>query len=138
MLPRRKKGKLDDNKSPSHVSIYDKRDDFTFRIVNFQYVEDSTEHPHQTRLRVVPHFSSGIVERAFSLPAACRLFLRGVIFTRARVSLAPLSLRKNKGLLLVYTKPAYGVYLSQLVRYVYKSGQLVEVLSRLPVIEDKE
>ena len=34
------------------------------------------------RLRVVPHFSSGIVE------AACRLFSRGVIFTRARVSLA--------------------------------------------------
>ena len=61
VLPRRKEGKLGDNKSPSHVSIYDKRDDFAFRIVNFQHVEDSTEHPHQTRLRVVPHFSSGIV-----------------------------------------------------------------------------
>ena len=34
--------------------------------------------------------------------AACRLFLRGVIFTRARVSLALLSLRKNGGLLVVY------------------------------------
>ena len=33
----------------------------------------------------------------FSLPAACRLFSRGVIFTRARVSLALLSLRKNGG-----------------------------------------
>ena len=37
----------------------------------------------------------------FSLPAACRLFSRGVIFTRARVSLALLSLRKNGGLLVV-------------------------------------
>ena len=77
--------------------------------------------PYKDRLRVVPHFSSGIVERAkrerawkspharkgdtrrgerkiFSLPAACRLFL---IFTRARVSLALLSLRKNGGLLVV-------------------------------------
>ena len=35
----------------------------------------------------------------FSLPATCRLFSRGVIFTRARVSLALLSLRKNGGLL---------------------------------------
>ena len=71
------------------------------------------------RLRVVPHISSGIVERAkrehawkspharkgdtfFSLPAACRLFSRGVIFTPARVSIALLSLRKNGGLLVVY------------------------------------
>ena len=37
----------------------------------------------------------------FSLPAACRLFSRGVIFTRARVSLALLSLTKNGGLLVV-------------------------------------
>ena len=41
-------------------------------------------------------------EKNFSLPAACRLFLRGVIFMRARVSLALLSLRKNEGLLVVY------------------------------------
>ena len=40
----------------------------------------------------------------FSLPAACRLFSRGVIFTRARVSLALLSLRKNGGLLVVYNR----------------------------------
>ena len=46
------------------------------------------------RPRVVPHFSSGIVERAKRS--------RGVIFTRARVSLALLSLRKNEGLLVVY------------------------------------
>ena len=68
------------------------------------------------RLRVVPHFSSGIVERAKSerawkspharkcdtRPAARRLFSRGMIFTRARVSLALLSLRENGGLLVVY------------------------------------
>ena len=61
-----------------------------------------------------PHFSSGIVERAKRERAwksplrekatrggerekwgACRLFSRGVIFTRARVLLALLSLRKN-------------------------------------------
>ena len=33
-------------------------------------------------------------EKIFSLPAACRLFSRGVIFTRARVSPALLSLTK--------------------------------------------
>ena len=79
------------------------------------------------RLRVFPHFSSGILERAkrerawkspharkgdtrrgerkmrdpsfshflfFSLPAACPLFSRGVIFTPASVSLAVLSEEK--------------------------------------------
>ena len=35
-------------------------------------------------------------------PAASRLFSRGVIFTRARISLALLFLRKNGGLLVVY------------------------------------
>ena len=54
------------------------------------------------RLRVVPHFSSGIVEwakreREWKSPHACRLFSRGVIFTSARVSLALLSQRKNGG-----------------------------------------
>ena len=68
----------------------------------------------QNRLRVVPHFPSGIVERAKRERAwitprekrrhACRLFSRGVIFTPARVSLALLSLRKNGGLLVVYVK----------------------------------
>ena len=37
----------------------------------------------------------------FSLPAACRLFSRGVIFTRPCVSLALLSLKKNGALLVV-------------------------------------
>ena len=72
------------------------------------------------RLRVVPHFSSGMVGRAkrerawkspharkgdtrhFSLsPPRVAFFSRGVIFTRACVSLALLSLRKNGGLLVV-------------------------------------
>ena len=71
-------------------------------------------------LRVVPHFSSGIVERAkregawkspharkarrgiFLSPRRVSPFSRGVIFTRARVSLALLSPRKNGGLLVVY------------------------------------
>ena len=101
-----------------------------------------------SRLRVVPHCSSGIVERAkreraWKLAcvaadpctrqnhlyspkvlkrlqrrqvkitprekrrqAPCHLFSRGVIFTRALVQLALLSLRKNGGLLVVYCHPA--------------------------------
>ena len=72
-----------------------------------------------SRLRVVPHFSSGIVERTKRERAwkstharkgdtwrgerkKCRLFSRGVTFTRARVSLALLSLGKNGGLLVAY------------------------------------
>ena len=64
------------------------------------------------RLRVVPRFSSGTVERAkrkraWKSPHARKgdtqrgesLFSRAVIFTRARVSLALLSPRKNEGLL---------------------------------------
>ena len=47
------------------------------------------------RLRVVPHLSS------HGAPAG-RLFSRGAIFTRARVSLALLSLRKNGGLIVFY------------------------------------
>ena len=55
------------------------------------------------RLRVVPHFSSGIVERtkrerAWKSPHARKGDTqRGAIFTRSRVSLALLSLRKNGG-----------------------------------------
>ena len=61
----------------------------------------------ENRLRVVPHFSAGIIqrakrERALKSPhAACRLFSCRVILTRARVSLALLSVRKNWGLLVV-------------------------------------
>ena len=66
-----------------------------------------------SRLRVVSHFSSGILERA-EPPSrvqitphekgetrAVGLFSRGVIFTRARLSLALLSLRTNEGKLVV-------------------------------------
>ena len=80
---------------------------------------------YSARLQVVPHFSSGIVERAkckrvkitprdkrqhltgrgknegpsfFSLPVGCYLFLHGMIFMRAYVLLALLSLSKSKGL----------------------------------------
>ena len=60
------------------------------------------------RLRVVPYFSSGIVERAkreraWKSPHARRVaFSRGLIFTRAHVSLVLLCLRKNGGLLVGY------------------------------------
>ena len=84
------------------------------------------------RLRVVPHFSSGIVERAkreraWKLTHArkgdtrkgerkmCRLFLRGLIFTRVLLGL--LSLRKNGGLLVVYACCAKKVYSSNYGMY---------------------
>ena len=86
------------------------------------------------RLRVVPHFSSGIVERAkreraWKLTHArkgdtrkgerkmCRLFLRGLIFTRVLLGL--LSLRKNGGLLVVYACCAKKVYSSN---YMYSGS----------------
>ena len=71
---------------------------------------DSHFHPG---LRVVPNFSSGIVERAKRERALKSPYTRkgdmrrGVILTLARVSLALLSLRKNGGLLLVYFHPVY-------------------------------
>ena len=47
--------------------------------------------------------AAGREKNGFSLPpSACRLFSRGVIFTRTHVSLALVSLRKNGGLLVVY------------------------------------
>ena len=79
-------------------------------------VNKAQHSPKISRL-VVPHFSSGIVERAkreraWKSPHARKgdtrrgerkmIFSRGMIFTRARVSLALLSLRKNGGLLVVY------------------------------------
>ena len=61
----------------------------------------STRENHPTREKAT---RGGEREKSFfSLPVACRLFSRGVIFTRARVSLALLSLRKNGGLLVVQT-----------------------------------
>ena len=75
---------------------------------SYQSIKTYLATRFHSRLRVVPHFSSGIVERAKlkrawkSPHAAFRLFSRGVIFTRTRVSLALVSLRKNGGLLVVY------------------------------------
>ena len=59
------------------------------------------------RLRVVPHFSSEIVEllnasERENHPTREKATRGGVIITRARVSHALLSLRKNGGLLVVY------------------------------------
>ena len=62
----------------------------------------------QDRLRVVPHFSSGIVERAKRESGEnhptreSRFFSLGVILTRACISLDLLSLRTSGGLLVVY------------------------------------
>ena len=89
---------------------------FSLSKFNFQWWS-------RNRLRVVPHFSSGIVERAkrkrawksalarkgdtrreegkIVSPRRVSPFLAWVIFTRDRVSLALLSLRKNGGILVV-------------------------------------
>ena len=76
-----------------------------------KFLYDSCTLRLESRLRVVPHFLSGIVERAkreraWKSPHArkarrSRLFSHGVIFTRARVSLSLLSLRTYGGLLVV-------------------------------------
>ena len=67
-----------------------------------RYRQISMEEPNRVlRSRPTHQFKSlGFVcsPSFFSLPTGCRLFSRGVIFTRARVSLALLSLRKNEGL----------------------------------------
>ena len=54
-------------------------------------------HPTREKAR------RGLFSRGVIFKAASRLFSRGVIFTRARVSLALLFLRKNGGLLVVYS-----------------------------------
>ena len=66
--------------------------------LDVQCLFQSKQRLQNCRLWVVPHFSSGVVERAKITPREKK---RGVIFTRARVSLALLSLRKNGGLLVV-------------------------------------
>ena len=74
------------------------------------------------RLRVVPHFSSRdsrasetrarvkITPREKRRHAACRLFSRGVIFTRARVSLALLSLEEKWGTTRSLGSPRHVLY----------------------------
>ena len=58
------------------------------------FLRDSRASETRARVKITP--------REKSRHAACRLFSIGVIFTRARVSLALLSLRKNGGLLIAY------------------------------------
>ena len=71
---------------------------FFFKFVNAMLVTN-------IRLRVVPHFSSGTVERAWKSPHARQGDMRRVTFSRVgwfSRTLALLSLRKNGGLLVVY------------------------------------
>ena len=76
------------------------------------------------RLRVVPHFSSGIVGRAKRVKKATRVspFLAWDDFhsrsRRARVLLALLSLRKNGGLLVVYVGPNRSLVLTTAVHSI--------------------
>ena len=59
-----------------------------FLVPHFIFLRDSRASETRARVKITPR-------------AACRLFSCGVIFTRARVSLALLSLRKNGGLIVV-------------------------------------
>ena len=63
------------------------------RSICFWFLRDS--RASETRAR------EKITSREKRRHAACHLFSRGVIFTRARVSLTLLSLRKNGGLVVV-------------------------------------
>ena len=62
----------------------------------------------------------------FSLPAECRLFSRGVIFMRARVSLALLTLKKNGGLLVVYVKCQPSITFLYVPRALIKIDRLID------------
>ena len=65
-------------------------------------------------------------EKNVSLPAACRLFTRGVIFTRARVSLALLSLRKNGGLLVVYSSTeTWKIFTNKLCQFFFAKADIL-------------
>ena len=73
------------------------------RVVPHFFLRDSRASETRARVKITPRkkrrHAAGREKNEgpsfFSLLAACRLFSRGVIFTRARVSLALLSLRKN-------------------------------------------
>ena len=84
-----------------HAAFLTDVDRFSWKTQSEFYVVRAMHKFKAWALSVVPHFSlSG---------AACRLFSRGVIFTRVRVSLALLSLRKNGGLLVVYRLVEYSL-----------------------------
>ena len=63
------------------------------RSICFRFLRDSRASETRAREKITSREKKRLV--------ACRLFSRGVIFTRARVSLALLSLRKNGGLVVV-------------------------------------
>ena len=73
---------------------------------DFENKYQFVSHTHESKnilsknMYLASHVVQFITEQSVDY-AACRLFPRGVIFTRARVSLALLSLRKNGGLLVV-------------------------------------
>ena len=78
-----------------------------FLTIFFEIEVNSRARETRARVKITPrekrrHAAGREKKSFFSLLAACRLFSRGVIFTRARVSLALLSLRTNGGLLVVY------------------------------------
>ena len=73
--------------------------------VSYVFLSISPNSINTYRLRVVPHFPPGISRVSKTrarVKITPRFFSRGVIFTRARASLALLSLKKNGGLLVVY------------------------------------
>ena len=63
------------------------------RSICFRFLRDSRASETRAREKITSREKKRLV--------ACRLFSRGVIFTRARLSLALLSLRKNGGLVVV-------------------------------------
>ena len=69
------------------------------------FLRDSRASETRARVKITPREKRR--HAAGTEKNACRLFSRGAIFTRARVSLALLSLRKNGGLLVVYVFTAF-------------------------------
>ena len=73
------------------------------------FLRDSRESKTQVCVKITPCEKGGkrwgernMIYIFLSLPVAYHLFSRGMIFTRARVSLALISPRKKEGLLVVY------------------------------------
>ena len=91
-----------------------------------------------------PHYFSGIVEQAkrelvWKSPAAWRLFSRGVMFTRPRVSLALLSLRKNgttRSLRLSWaTLNRVSTQINTLININHFIEQLIDSIAHLQIVE---
>ena len=66
-------------------------------FLSFFFAIEICQHLSKTRQPLSTLDIITIYRTFFSLPAACRLFSREVIFTRARVPLALPFLRKNGG-----------------------------------------